>query len=1852
MTISRRWLFLFFTLWLYLPALSAHQAQLVATESDPDAFVQNSVNVINGDYCEAATDLVITGPDALVLQRFYSTKDAITAVQAGNWRILPQRFLVIGKDPSGKSCSVGKDRFEWTAAFAGERSGGILPYSGWRNSNGITKDPLKIDVLSDAVGMVNTYARDINGQTNHQSNLLHCKGETCELVLGDGTKRIYQKVQCLPSLLLGEELTPLMASQMLEPDYFLLSQEILPSGNRLFFSYDAEMHLISVEVKNKALTKTFSWIRLDYVFHKTGCQVHIATSDVRKLVYHFTLDNGMYQLIQVEGSHCLPVSYEYNKALIKKMLPEGRFVEVDYKDGKVKALKGPNSDSGKAEIVHSFTYGDGYTDVFNARGVKIRYVYDKRFQLTAIERYDDQNGLYRIEQKFWGKLKSEAGLLLAKTIGDGGGQIHSYRSFEYDKAGNVIKEKLYGNLTGKKEVLLQISSDGKLLNPDAEECNAKTFGYSADGFNLLTKIGDCKGNQTIYVYRPGTNFLIKKLISDKGGIKKRTFQAYNEDGVCIKIIEDDGGNEQESKLYGWGLTERHIKEINPKDSLPGVGLPESIEEKAVDLKKGQEVLIKKTINTYDSQSNLLSCVTYDANGVYAFTERRAYSSVGQVVTQVDAVGREMRFDYDGIGNQISTSIPQDGRLITTTFNFHNQPIEIKEITAEGQFTVDNTYDAFDRKICSTDRFGNSTYYEYDAFNRLTKVIHPKVLDQNNQLSCPTFSYTYDLFGNVLRAEDPKGSVVEKKYNLRGSPTKINYPDGSFELFKYDAEGSLHRFLTRDQIITVYEYDYLGRSIYEEISTASETGVSSFLMNRFRQYNGFRCTYEKEGEHVKSYTFDSVGRLASFIEHSSGKDEKDPEVRRTELFYDSFGRIHQKKIWFDSGPQDYALECYEYDLSGNVIEKRIENAQGTILLKKFFSYNSQGKCTEEFTVEDGNKISLVKIFYNSEGEPVRYLDGSEQETKIIIDNSYSNSLGQVVLKKTLVNPIGVQTEIEFDALNRVHSIIKKDSLGALLSSQRTFYDPLGNKSCEIHDQIKEGRLVGFQKTSWSYGPLGRLEEEVEAADSSLEKRTRYTYNALGKMTSKSISGIAIPITYTYNKEGKLHKVEAQNSRKELQVLNIYFHDRRGNVLSASSLGGKAIQRAYNAFDQVTREVIKDGEGTYTLQYSYDKKGRLKELILPDNSKISYRYDAVFGREVKRISAQGEVLYTHTYDQYDSQGKLQKETCVGYAGCKEYTYDLSGQKISSKNDFFSEQYVRDALGRLLEVKGSDKQEKYIYNALSQLTSEKKEISKAYLYDSLDNRIKSDNNELIYNAINQLTSYSNSEFSYDPQGNLLKKVLEGEETRFESDALSQLISIEKADKTTLTFSYDPFGRLLIEKHLDAKGKNKKTLSTARYLYLGNQEIGTLTEAGNIETLKIPGLHGDEIAVTSVAFEIKGEIFVPLHDIAGNVISLIDPQSRQLVESYQYTAFGEETVRNSYGEIEKVSPVGNPWRFAEKRIDQKSGLVLFGFRFFDPSIGRWISQDPAGFIDGPNLYAYLHNNPLSHLDRFGLTTESNAQNKFEEYFYGEVETHCYCEKHRTCKRGGDIWQTTGSSLPKITSDAYFEKFYKDYRSENLFIKNCYDDSTCYDLSREGAPNLSNDLGIGFINGIWNDFKSAKASAQYLSRLAEGYNIHGVYNATHGAGLDVGECGLGLNYIATEPVWQLHKMWNSFFERSSANAKFLMICHSQGVIHVRNALLDYPPELRERILVVATAPGGYIYQETCAQVIHYRAEWWRDFVPRLDKSGSQREKGSIINLNSHPDASVFDHELTSPTYQERLQHHIRRYIKSQGKAL
>lgn len=69
--------FLYFAFLLsFGPLFASYSPELLpCTESDPDAFIQHVVNVITGEYSEAATDLSITAPSPLLLQRFYSNRE-------------------------------------------------------------------------------------------------------------------------------------------------------------------------------------------------------------------------------------------------------------------------------------------------------------------------------------------------------------------------------------------------------------------------------------------------------------------------------------------------------------------------------------------------------------------------------------------------------------------------------------------------------------------------------------------------------------------------------------------------------------------------------------------------------------------------------------------------------------------------------------------------------------------------------------------------------------------------------------------------------------------------------------------------------------------------------------------------------------------------------------------------------------------------------------------------------------------------------------------------------------------------------------------------------------------------------------------------------------------------------------------------------------------------------------------------------------------------------------------------------------------------------------------------------------------------------------------------------------------------------------------------------------------------------------------------------------------------------------------------------------------------------------------------------------------------------------------------
>jgi RHS repeat-associated protein len=146
------------------------------------------------------------------------------------------------------------------------------------------------------------------------------------------------------------------------------------------------------------------------------------------------------------------------------------------------------------------------------------------------------------------------------------------------------------------------------------------------------------------------------------------------------------------------------------------------------------------------------------------------------------------------------------------------------------------------------------------------------------------------------------------------------------------------------------------------------------------------------------------------------------------------------------------------------------------------------------------------------------------------------------------------------------------------------------------------------------------------------------------------------------------------------------------------------------------------------------------------------------------------------------------------------------------------------------------------------------------------------------------------------------------------------------------------------------------AYFLYDGQNEIGSFNAHLQLQDLRILGHSPHAEIGASIAIEVAQQIYAPIHDLSGNIAALL-PFDGGVLEQTRYSAFGEE-----------IGSRISPWRFSSKRVDERNDLVYYGRRFYQPELGRWLSPDPAGFTDGMNLYAFVHNAPLTHFDEYGL--------------------------------------------------------------------------------------------------------------------------------------------------------------------------------------------------------------------------------------------------------------------------------------------
>lgn len=1515
-------------------------------------IVDDSVCVITGEYIDSETDLILPGPEPLVLGRNYSSGNCSRSELFHGWQM--NHSLWIEMDDL------------WREAVLTEGSGAVLTYKTdltepeRKKKRKKEKKDFEEFRFEEPKGLTNCFGEEISARSNLRNQKLEIDSKNKQGHLHGASKDVRFYINYDKGL--------------------ILFKHVKLNGQQIAYNYGGHDHLPEfIVAQNAAGNLIYSCLHLTRDQKKD--KIEITANDGRFLKYKFkryecfdrdrTVAPDKILLDQVKCSDKPDVSFTYlptddkcNYLISSKILPNDRVKQIEYykrKDGisashptmnRVKILKAPVGNTKDLIATHSFAYsinsdGSGFTDVHDANNNKVRYHYDRNHHLSSVVKFEQNEKSYSVEEYVWGiQALAQTNTLLGKILKDKDGKVYSARYFSYDAKGNILGEHFYGNLTGLPTApIVSKQPIDQYYFPTGGEVYKKRFSYTDDDHRLLKDEWeevphDQESKKTVYEYLPNKDLISAKFFGvyckGKFHIKIREFYKYNEFDVIEEIITDDGNSQD----INGSFTERKITRFKLRKTYP-VGEPEEISELYVD--NGIEKQLKRTHLHYTQRGEIERKDFCDAEGNHLYSESWEYDSHGNIKIETDGQGNVIERKYDDNDNLIREIFQSTGLTIEYVYDCTNRLLVKKEIYSDGHVNaIRNTYDLVGNCISTTDESKNATtLYDYDEFNRVIKITGPTVQDENGNTISPKQEMTYDIAGNVVSTTNDKYHTITTEYNSRDKPTKIIYPDATVEQLIYNLDGTLRESIAPNGSKTVFTYDYLDRIIKKEIFDISGNKLSKTSS----KYDAFHLleTTDAEGN-ITQYEYDCAGRLKKVT-----TDRKCAEYE-----YDSKSNVALIKERFGYCENEISVKAFVYDHLNQLKEERIEeyltDEKGNqskiaqVLRKQSYVYDTRGNRTHVYTTTEEGTLATVTD-YNDLDKPFRITDPLNKRTVI----NYSDNL----LEVETIDPLGNKVITSSDALGRVVSIVHKNSLDITTAEQHIYYDSIGNRCKIIDSAITNGVCLHTLVTEMHYNSMNQLIDIWEDKEGSHPKHIEYEYNSLGQR-NVIIKPDGTKIHSTYNENGLLSTYSSfSDDKTSVKFGYQYIYDRNHQVKEVEDLENHTFtRREYDSSNNILKEELGNGQ---TLIYTYDLTDRLKTITLSDGTGISYTYDAAHLKEVSRLDTSGNIQYTHKYTEHDLSGNNSEMKFANGTTQANHFDSLHRVKSSSMPTKIASDFDYDFAGNLKQKNHHDSigtsKTHYTYDDLYQLTSEndetKTEPKHTYEWDSLNNRLAKDANKYTVNTLNQLIDQTNCHYIYDDNGNLKSKQQGDNVTTYKYDPLDRLIEVDnKSSKTTYT--YDAFNRRL-SKTVDNK--------TIQYIYQGQNEIGAVQDNKIIELRLLGTGKGAEIGA-AVAIELNHTPYIPLHDIQGSVIALLN-MSGNLVETYRYTAFGES---------EQESIVHNPWRFSSKRYDPETGFIYFGRRYYDPETGRWVTPDPEGFVDGPNLYAYVHNNPLTHFDLYGL--------------------------------------------------------------------------------------------------------------------------------------------------------------------------------------------------------------------------------------------------------------------------------------------
>ncbi|AWV01456.1 type IV secretion protein Rhs [Burkholderia sp. JP2-270] len=851
-------------------------------------------------------------------------------------------------------------------------------------------------------------------------------------------------------------------------------------------------------------------------------------------------------------------------------------------------------------------------------------------------------------------------------------------------------------------------------------------------------------------------------------------------------------------------------------------------------------------------------------------------------------------------------------------------------------------------ITRIDPSGGVTSYRYDGYGRTSTETDP---------AGRATTWEYDAYGNLRGQTLLDGSVIRTDYGADHKPICIAAPGDRRWRYVWDERGNLLEQTAPTEASMRYEYDQHGQLI-------AHTGPRGA---------------------VTRFDYDLNGNLSGV---------RDALGRRTRYAYDARANIVQT---VDALGQ---VSCYEYDRDGNLTRSIKPGARETF------------------------------CFYDADGNLIRYRDPIGQVTRF----EYS-PLGQVTKRLT---PDGGLIEYRYDTEAQLVGVVNER--GELYQLKR---DSLGRIIAEID--------YWGQQRRYEYGVMNELLRCIDPLGQVID----YEMDRLGRIVQKRVPDPQQPDgvrteKFSYDSNGNLILAENPDSRIELK------YDSAGRVIEEKQGAHFAIVSTYDAAgNRIARQSRLNSGGEivkHTVLYEYDAVNAIKSIQIDDEAiPIIFERDALGQICVEHLGADLRRELS-----YSSEGLMARQSLLSGTGplfFSEYTYNVVGEmtgKLDSR--LGAEGYRYDPMCKLIEhLDPTGKLHRFLYDPAGDLL--KTRIRRGFQTGVLDDQ------DPRTDAWIREGEHGDGYYAFDRAGNLVRRRTPQQDLmlRWDGDGLLiETLTLRQVPTTAdgsggtqricTQYGYDVFHRRTkkITKIQDDVGFRRglasnppRSVRTSCYFWDDDVLVGEVAHEwcpdGNTapwstfeahEWVYYPGTFRPLIGLQYLNVQQAPQTdnegrpqAVPLPLRSTKEMRLFFHIGPNGAPTRLTDRSGQIVWESSYSALGNLIPVDEreihyqPLRLQGQHWDFETGLHYNRHRYYDESLGSFISPDPVGLTGGINPYKYATNS-LSWCDPLGLI---NVNVNWAHILSGSWATTPEGDRYLD---GGHFWPAVSANLPNEVRD------------------------------------------------------------------------------------------------------------------------------------------------------------------------------------------------------------------------------------------